>query len=37
MMSFADYKLTVVIDNFNTISRYFDAILHINNIFFTLW
>ena len=34
MVSFSDYKQVDIIDAFNTISRYLDDILNINNIYF---
>ena len=34
MMSPSDDKLAIIIDAFNTSSRYLDAILNINNIYF---
>ena len=34
MMSFSDDKQADIIDTFNTISRYLDDILNINNVYF---
>ena len=34
MMSLSDYKQADIIDAFNTISRYLDDILNMNNIYF---
>ena len=34
MMSLSDDKQADIIDAFNTTSRYFDAILNINNVYF---
>ena len=34
MMSLSGDKQAVIIDTFNTTSRYFDEILNINNVYF---
>ena len=36
MMSLSDDKQSVVIDAFNTTSRYLDGILNINNVYFDI-
>ena len=37
MMSLSDDKQAVIIDAFNTTSRYFDDILNISNVYFDIW
>ena len=37
MMSLSDDKQAVIIDVFNTTSRYLDDILNISNVYFDIW
>ena len=37
MMSLSGDKHADVIDDFNTTSRYLEDILHINNVYLTIW
>ena len=37
MMSLSDDNQAGVIDAFNTLSRYLDDILNINNVYLTIW
>ena len=37
MMSLSNDKQAVIIDAFNTTSRYFDDILNISNVYFDIW
>ena len=37
MMSLSDDKQAVIIDAFNTTSRYLDDILNISNVYFDIW